>query len=65
MEWIVEWIVEDGNHRLAAAFYREDDRIEVSIGGDIDYAEEVLGIEGLGDALASLDQPGLLDARTE
>jgi len=44
----VDWINQDGNHRLAAAFYRKDDTIKVSISGSIDYAEELFSISGLG-----------------
>lgn len=40
----VNWIVQDGNHRLAAAFYREDTHIKASIGGQINYAKEILGL---------------------
>lgn len=40
----VEWIVDDGNHRLAAAFYRKDPTVRISVSGQIDYAEELLGI---------------------
>lgn len=41
----VEWIIEDGNHRLAAAFFRGDTHIKASVGGDIDYAAELLGVK--------------------
>lgn len=39
------WIVEDGHHRLAAAIYRGDETIEVSLSGSLDYADELLGIK--------------------
>jgi hypothetical protein len=34
----VNWIVTDGNHRVAAAILRRDRTIVATIGGDIDYA---------------------------
>lgn len=40
----VDWIVVDGNHRLAAAFYRGDTSILVEVDGQIDYAERLLGV---------------------
>ncbi len=40
----VDWIVQDGHHRLAAAFYRNDKTIPASIAGCIRTAEELLGI---------------------
>lgn len=40
----VEWIVQDGNHRLGAAFYRGDLTIEAGISGQVDYAEHLLGV---------------------
>lgn len=45
MGHVPDWPLEDGNHRLAASFYRGDQTINVSIGGDLDYAEELLGVE--------------------
>lgn len=36
----VDWWIEDGNHRLAAAIYRGDLGIEVSPGGDTSVFEE-------------------------
>ena len=41
----VGWIVEDGNHRLAAAIYRGDKTIDCTIGGDLCYADELLGTQ--------------------
>ncbi len=38
------WIIADGNHRLAAAFYRKDLAIRTSISGEVNYAAELLGI---------------------
>lgn len=38
------WPVEDGNHRLFASFLRRDREIIAEIGGDIDYAIELLEI---------------------
>lgn len=45
LNFYVSWIVTDGNHRLAAAFYRGDETIAASVAGQVDYAEEILGIE--------------------
>ena len=41
----VNWIVIDGNHRLAAAIYRGDETIDCTIGGDLCYADEILGTQ--------------------
>lgn len=38
----VDWIVIDGNHRLAAAIFRNDNYITASISGEISYAEHLL-----------------------
>jgi len=36
------WIVHDGNHRLAAAFYRRDKTISAGISGSLDVIKELL-----------------------
>ena len=36
----VNWPVTDGNHRLAAAIYRGDERILASVSGQVSYIEE-------------------------
>jgi hypothetical protein len=41
----VDWIVLDGNHRLAAAIYRGDTMISASVGGCIGYAMELFGVD--------------------
>jgi hypothetical protein len=41
----VEWIIEDGNHRLAAAIFRKDEYIKANISGSTAYASELLGID--------------------
>lgn len=41
----VDWPVTDGNHRLAAAAYRGDVSILASVGGSLDYALELFGVE--------------------
>lgn len=38
----VDWIITDGNHRLAAAFYRGDKTIDASVCGEESYAAELL-----------------------
>lgn len=39
----VEWFVQDGNHRLAAAIFAERETIKASVGGQLDYAERLFG----------------------
>lgn len=39
------WVVQDGNHRLAAAIFRGDESILGTVCGSIDYGQEVLGID--------------------
>jgi hypothetical protein len=41
----VEWIVTDGNHRLAAAIYARRAFIKASVGGDLNYARKLLGVD--------------------
>ncbi len=43
--YCADWIVEDGNHRLAAAIYRGDKTINCGISGDLCYADELLGTQ--------------------
>lgn len=38
------WLVQDGNHRLAAAIYRGDDAILCSLGGYLDMFPELIGV---------------------
>jgi hypothetical protein len=40
-----DWIVQDGNHRLAAAIYRGDESIAVSVAGQLDFAAALFGVE--------------------
>lgn len=40
-----DWIVEDGNHRHAAAIFKGDTHILAEICGDLDYAKELLGLK--------------------
>jgi hypothetical protein len=39
-----DWLVDDGNHRLAAAIYRGDRLIQAEVSGDLDYAHELFGV---------------------
>lgn len=39
------WIVEDGNHRLAAAIYRNDRHIYANIQGQISHAEKLFRVK--------------------
>jgi hypothetical protein len=41
----VDWIVTDGNHRLAAAIYARRPLIKASVGGDLDYAKKIFGVD--------------------
>lgn len=38
-----QWIISDGNHRLAAAFYREDEFIECDLSGEVTKIKELFG----------------------
>lgn len=40
-----EWIVQDGNHRLAASIYMRNRYILASVGGQLDYARKLLGVD--------------------
>lgn len=35
------WVIQDGNHRFAAAIYRRDETIEADFGGSLDFAEDI------------------------
>lgn len=39
----VDWMVQDGNHRLAAAIYRYDEYIVAGLSGDLNYAKDLFG----------------------
>jgi hypothetical protein len=41
----VDWLVQDGNHRLAAAIYRGDQFIKAGVSGSSDYMLELLGVK--------------------
>jgi hypothetical protein len=41
----VDWIVQDGNHRLAAAIIRGDEFILASVGGCLDTALQMFGVD--------------------
>lgn len=43
--YVPDWIVTDGNHRLAAAIYAQHEVIECSVAGQMDYAKRVLGVD--------------------
>jgi hypothetical protein len=40
----VDWIITDGNHRTAAAIYREDEYIPANVSGCVSYAYELFGV---------------------
>lgn len=42
--YVPEWIIQDGNHRCAAAIIRGDQTIKASFSGDIKYCFELLNI---------------------
>ena len=39
------WMVQDGNHRLAAAIYAKRESILASVAGQIDYASSLFGVD--------------------
>lgn len=41
----VRWFVQDGNHRLAAAMMAGRTTIQAMVGGQLDYAKRLFGIE--------------------
>jgi hypothetical protein len=41
----VDWPVTDGNHRLAAAIYAKRPFIKASVGGDLNYAKKLFGVD--------------------
>ena len=41
----VDWIVTDGNHRLAGAIYARRPLIKASVGGDLNYAKKLFGVD--------------------
>jgi hypothetical protein len=41
----VNWFVQDGNHRLAAAIYRRDKNILSGVTGSLEYALELFGVD--------------------
>jgi hypothetical protein len=45
MNYYNDYLVTDGNHRLAAAIYQNKKFITTSIGGSLEYAEELFGIK--------------------
>lgn len=45
MRCYVDWPLLDGNHRLAAASLRGDPEILATVGGDLDYALDLFGVE--------------------
>ena len=40
----MQWMVQDGNHRLAAAIYAGRTHILASVGGQMDYARRLFGV---------------------
>lgn len=45
MNCCVNWLVLDGNHRLAAAGFRGDKEILAMVDGDLNYALDLFGVE--------------------
>lgn len=45
----VDWPIQDGNHRFAAAIFRGDRHIMAYVSGDIDYAFELFGVDLTGE----------------
>jgi hypothetical protein len=44
MGFCPEFLIQDGYHRLAAAYYRGDETILANIAGDCKYAEKLFGL---------------------
>lgn len=44
LNFYIDWMIIDGNHRLAAAIYRGDEYILADIAGQVDYAEFLFGM---------------------
>ena len=40
-----DWIIQDGNHRTAAAIYLKKRYIKASVAGQMDYAKKLLGVD--------------------
>lgn len=41
----VKWFIQDGNHRLAAAIFAGRRTIKASVGGQLDYARHLFGVD--------------------
>lgn len=41
----VDWLVQDGNHRLAAAIFAGHPLISAGVAGQLDYAQELFGVD--------------------
>lgn len=39
------WMVQDGNHRLAAAIFAGRELIPATVGGQLDYAKRLFGVD--------------------
>ena len=48
LNYCSEWMVLDGNHRLAAAIYAQRPLILARVGGQLDYAKHLFGVECIG-----------------
>lgn len=40
-----DWFIQDGNHRVVAAIVREDETILANVGGQLDYAFDLFGVD--------------------
>lgn len=47
MHCYVGWLVQDGNHRLAAAMIAGREKISASVGGSLGYAKRLFGVDCL------------------
>lgn len=45
LNYLPDWMVLDGNHRLAAAIYARRPTILAYVGGQLDYAQRLFGVE--------------------
>lgn len=48
LNYYPEWIIQDGNHRFAAAMYLRKRYISATVSGQMDYAKRLFGLKLLG-----------------
>ena len=45
LNYYTDWVIQDGNHRFAAALYRKSRYISASVAGQLDYARDLFGVD--------------------